>query len=343
MSKSKFLLIAPKAFELYKLIVVNLEYMGYEVIHIEDSGYPFRYRSLSQRLYNFIRKIFFKDKSYKSKIRKDFVTDKQMSILCKEERYDVGLIIRTDFFDKKLVEKAKDKTDYLISFHFDGISRDLVVLDYVSIFDQFYVFDPADVRSFPDYCLEYSPNFYFDYPDPLLDVPVRKKTNNVYYVSSHHLSREQDLVNIHKYLSKKFDSVDFVVVCQKKNLEHVSTYIRQHMRMLHDHVTFEEQLHSIIGSEIIIDLVIADHKGYSFRIFEGLKFSKKVITTNSTIKEADFYHPNNFFVLTDNNWEALDEFLDSDFVQLDKDLLAKYSFSNWLNSKLKNNCVNYLQ
>ncbi|WP_164108912.1 MULTISPECIES: hypothetical protein [Sphingobacterium] len=335
MLKKKFLLLAPNTFNLYELIVENLEFLGYEVTHIENEGYLFRYRSLWQRFCNLVHKTFYNNGEYKARLREEYVLNQQIEILDKVEKYDYSLVIRADLFDKELIKKVRAKTDKLLSFHFDGISRDRSILEYIPLFDQFYVFDPADVLSFPNHNLFYSPNFYFDYPELLIDIETETKVSHVYYVSSHHLSREQHLIDVHKYLSNKFKSVNFIVVCQEKNLGFVSAYIKKHMTILHEHVNFEEQIRQIRRSDIIIDLVISDHKGYSFRIFEGIKYGKKVVTTNPTVVEADFYHPNNFFVLTNDNWEELDRFLDSPLVQLDEGVRAKYAFSDWLNSKLE--------
>ena len=78
------------------------------------------------------------------------------------------------------------------------------------------------------------------------------------------------------------------------------------------------------------------HSGLSFRIFESLKYSKKLVTTNLIIKDYDFYNENDFFVWQkdkSSNKEFL-EFLDSKYTTLDAGIIEKYSFSNWINRLL---------
>ena len=48
------------------------------------------------------------------------------------------------------------------------------------------------------------------------------------------------------------------------------------------------------------------------------------------MKQYDFYHPNNFYVFEDDNFERLTEFLENDYVPLAKNIKEKYSFGNWV-------------
>lgn len=333
MSKKRFLLVAPHTFQLYKLIVRNLEYLGYEVVHIENEGYPFKYKSFGQRFYNFIRKVFFKDRAYKRKLREEYIRNKQWQILHESGHIDIALVIRTDFFEKSLIDAIRQKTTLMLSFQFDGISRDPKVLEYIDYFDRFYVFDREDITKYPSYKLRFSPNFYFDYPD-LLEKNVFDSQYDVFYVSTYDKSRINTLISLHRYLMSYYEKVKFILVCRSSEKSSLPDYVTQHIEVRHTYIFFEEQLRYIAQADIIVDLVIADHNGYSFRILEGLKFGKKVITTNEKISDAAFYHPNNFFILRNDNYHELGDFLKSSYVPVEKEVIEKYSFSNWLADKL---------
>lgn len=332
-SKKKVLLASPASFKLYELIVENLEFLGYDVVHIEDSGYSFRYRSLFQRLYNLYRKTIFKDRQFKIDLRENYISYVQSEILRKHSLFDFALVIRADFFSDEILATIAGKTDLMLSFHYDGVSRDLKVLDKVHFFERFYVFDRFDVEQFSEHNFLYSPNFYFDYP---VVKALRKNINSldVYYVSSFHESRVDNLIALHQFLRKVFDDVRFVVICNRKNLDSLPAYVVEHMEIKDEHVTFREQLSFVSASNVIIDLVIADHAGFSFRIFEGLQLMKKVVTTNPTIRDADFYHPNNFFLFEDDNYDDLKSFLATPYVEISKDIVEQYSFTNWIKSKI---------
>lgn len=333
MSKKRFLLVSPRTFHLYQLIVRNLTYLGYDVIHIENEGYPFKYRSVSQRLYNFVRKLIFRDKAYKVKLRKEYTRNKQWQILHESGDIDIALVIRTDFFEKSLIEAIRQKATLMLGFQFDGISRDPKVLEYIDYFDRFYVFDQDDVKKYPSYKLRFSPNFYFDYPDPL-EKNVSDRHYNVFYVSTYDRSRIKALISLHQYLANYYETVKFILVCKTSEKSLLPDYVIQHIEVRHTYIFFEEQLRYIARADIIVDLVIAEHSGYSFRILEGLKFGKKVITTNEKIIDAAFYHPNNFFILRNDNYGELGDFLKCPYVSSERKMIEQYSFSNWLADKL---------
>lgn len=335
MSKKKFLLVAPRAFNLYTLIVKNVEFLGYEVTHIEDHGYDFKYRSIGQRLYNFWRKVFHGDRNYKKTLIDEYPLTKQREIIETNDHYDIAMVVRADFFAISLVRAVCERSTFSFSFHFDGLNGNCEALRYVDLFDKFYVFDEEDIRRFPESHLLYSPNFFLDYPTLLKGCnPLFGEHSDIYYVSSYDPSRLDDLIALHQYLLKYYDKIEFVLVCtDKRDEDNLPDYIKQNIEIRNSHVSFEEQLHRVAASKLIIDLVLSNHKGYSFRILEGLKFGKKVITTNSKVKEADFYHPNNFFVFKDDG-VAIDDFLESPYVTPLSEVIDRYRFEGWLNSKV---------
>lgn len=335
-NKKKILLVAPDSFDLYKLIVENLEYLGYDVVHIQDRGYPFSYDSFGQRVLNVIRKLVFRDKSYKDKLQHKLNRKRQLEGIATSERFEFSLVLRADFFDKDIIALIRQKTDLMLSFHFDGIGRDLRILDYVSYFDRFYVFDENDVKKFPDYHFRYSPNFYFDYPFEF-DSFRNLGKYNIYYVSTFHESRVEYLRFIYRFLKDRFDSVKFIVVYNKPKYGLIPNDVKENMELTTQVISFQEQLCNVSNSDLIIDLVISEHSGYSFRVLEGIRFAKKVITTNLSVRNADFYHPNNYFVIDSLSESALigfDEFLNKPYCPPSSEILKKYSFTNWLNTKL---------
>ena len=85
----------------------------------------------------------------------------------------------------------------------------------------------------------------------------------------------------------------------------------------------------------MLDFLDNVHNGLSFRVFESLRFSKKLITNNQSIRDYDFYSPNNILI-----WEkSIDkhkilEFLEKNYEKLDRNIVEKYSFSSWINNVL---------
>ena len=63
--------------------------------------------------------------------------------------------------------------------------------------------------------------------------------------------------------------------------------------------------------------------------FESIFYDKKLITNNKSLKDYDFYHPNNIFIL-DNNYDKIKEFLAKPFIKIDNEIKEKYDYKNWI-------------
>jgi hypothetical protein len=67
------------------------------------------------------------------------------------------------------------------------------------------------------------------------------------------------------------------------------------------------------------------------RTLEVLGARRKLITTNATIKDYDFYNENNIFILDRENPVISAEFIKTKYQEVDRDLYLKYSLEYWLN------------
>lgn len=97
-------------------------------------------------------------------------------------------------------------------------------------------------------------------------------------------------------------------------------------------ITYEELIKLIGQSKSIIDIVSNNQKGLTLRVMESIFFKKKLITNNESIKEYDFYNPNNIFILQFDDIKNLKSFINSEYDELDKRILEKYEFETWVNS-----------
>ncbi|MFK5040379.1 hypothetical protein ACI3P4_05410 [Glaesserella parasuis] len=97
-------------------------------------------------------------------------------------------------------------------------------------------------------------------------------------------------------------------------------------------IHFEENLLNSFNSDILVDFTVSEHSGLSFRIFEAIGYSKKLITTNTTIKEYDFYNSNNIFIIENENIDIneLKKFLLLPICELPKNIIEKYYFTAWI-------------
>ena len=79
----------------------------------------------------------------------------------------------------------------------------------------------------------------------------------------------------------------------------------------------------------ILDIPKTNQTGLTLRVLEALYFNKKIISTNSELKNYDFYHPNNILVL-DDSLKVDISFFDSPYVPVDNNTLGKYTAESWI-------------
>ncbi len=319
-----FLLIAPDAFNLHELFISNLANLGYETVHIGNERGTFKYKNFCERIKNFFYKTFLGDREYKRKLRIRYDDNRIKALLNSFEYFDVCLVIRADLFQHNFLKNAKRKCGKFVSFHYDGIDRTSNIFSRIRLFDKFYVFDEHDLGSYKQYPLYFKSNFYFDIDQSDLSFNIDSK-NDIYYLSSFHLSRIETIIAFHKQIVRVFDSVKFELIYWDVYEKQIPSYAKEHFNCSLELKSYAYQMNMVKHSKAILDFCIDEHQGLSLRIFDGLKYRKKVVTNNPIVLEQDFYHPNNFFLWDSaTTIEDLLVFFKKPYQVLDEKLIAKY-------------------
>ena len=328
MIRKKILLVVPTDYTLYSLIKKNLEHIGFDVTLIVDHIGKFKYSGLLERLRDYIGRSYFNDHHFKRRLLMRFNSERQLADIRNFSHHDYGLVLRADFFEMQVLKEARNHVDRFVSFHYDGLADSKGILKRIPLFDAFYVFDKNDQEAYAELGLKHETNFYFDYPET--SNPTDGDRLGFYYLSSFHKSRNDQLIAFHRYAKMLFaDDVVFEVVVSRKDKNRIPRYIKENMVIHRKHIPFDEHLERIKSYRTILDFCISSHRGYSFRVFEALKYQKKLITNNTEIRNADFYHPQNIYIL-DQGLEGITDFLKTPYVALSKKIVSKYGFSNWI-------------
>ena len=96
------------------------------------------------------------------------------------------------------------------------------------------------------------------------------------------------------------------------------------------YLEYEIYLDYVSKSNILLDIAQPGQSGYTLRVMEAFFFGKKLITNQKSVKEADFYDPNNIFIIDMDSWDELDAFLQKDIVPLSSSIVEKYTYQSWL-------------
>ena len=93
---------------------------------------------------------------------------------------------------------------------------------------------------------------------------------------------------------------------------------------------YAEYLTILNDSGAILEVVQEGQSGISMRTMESLFYEKKLVTTNRSVKEYEFYNPKNMFILGEDSLEKLPQFLESEYEQVPKEIVGQYDLKQWV-------------
>lgn len=327
-NKIKILLLALPDWGMSQCMVENLKHDGFDVTLVLSQGYKFKYKNFSVRLKNLYRKAFLRDKSYKQNLRAVYNYEQQLAAINKHERYDYCLVIRADHFSEEALTEAKQRSDCFVSYHYDGLNQNETILNRIPLFDRFFVFDQQDIEKYPSLNLKLANNFYFDHL-PTFSATNRLGKKQFYFLGTYYPSRMDALIICYNELVKLDMNVRFEIFFDLPHKNKISQYEKTGIIILEKIIPYDQYLSRVWQADVLLDFLVSDHQGLSFRIFEALGYKKKIITTNKNVLHMDFYHEHNFFVIN-NNYEDIPAFLEKPYVNIDPDIVKKYSFTGWI-------------
>jgi len=318
--EGKTILLAMPDWFLYHSVKQQLELFGFRVIGIPFTG-KFKYKNLTDRTINFLRKVFFNDRKYKPYLKyRDTGQGITKAVEELNEIVDYCLMFRADYYPLHIVKKIKEKSKVLVGYQWDGLDRFPGIKDLIPEFDRFFVFDPSDL-DFPS--VQPASNFYLNSHDPHVEKDI-----DVYYLGNYVRSRINKLEKLSDYLKNIHSNSVIKVHSDKEKIQ--KKYGDRSFELTKNYVSYEENLDLVNRSRIMVDFLHDVHKGLSFRVFEAIGNDKKLILDNPEIKKYEFYNPSNFFLLQGDNYEGLKEFINSPYEPLPDDTKHKYSFENWI-------------
>lgn len=322
------LFFMPDHNNIYKVFSSNIKMLGMNLIHIPPSPHFF-YKSKKDRIVNFFRKTFFKDKNYKKKLIQKFNVEYFIEKIkgIEERSIDYIFIIRPDIIEGEILDRLLCLGKKSIAYQWDGLNRFPKVFNTITKFDKFYVFDIEDYQKYhSDYPnLQLTHNFFFEEPLDITEKVQQVKKNDIFYLGSYIEDRMGDLLYIVEKLEQLDLSIDIRLAYWKK-----INFANKHIVSFKHTIDFLEYLNLVKNSKILLDFKVKEHNGLSLRFFESLKYQKKIITNNRSVMEYDFYNPKNIFILHQDNIADLKDFVLSDYDLLPMDLVERYSFKTWL-------------
>lgn len=252
-------------------------------------------------------------------------------IKTKNVHYDYIFFVNIEAATRNIIEKLKrhQPNAKFILYEWDSIDNNHNAKDLLDLFDESWTFDKKDSEK---YKMNFLPLFYNNEY-----VKINKHKNYKYevmFVGTTHSNRYQFAKSIEDQIDgEKYNWFYFPSRLLYIKMWLQDKYFRKHSRMseFRFKVLPKKELLSIIeSSKIMIDAQHPKQTGLTMRTLEALGARRKLITTNSKVKEYDFYNSSNILVVDRNNPEIPKSFVDCEYEDLPFNIYNKYSLNSWL-------------
>lgn len=300
-------------------IVDELIKMGYEAFHIKLSNYKYRYNNLGDRIINFFNKFLFQ-KNIKKIKTEEFI----LKTLKEKGIQDKIIVINPERISENCHSKIKDYTKSYIAYLYDSIDRyDNKKLILNNRFDKIFTFDKKDAIN---HNLTFLSNFIHLERKKI----VKKPQHKILSITS---------------IDERYPIIDTIVNhLDLKKIPHETIFFgKRKPRKLKKSMIFTKEKLSqtqiqekIENAEILLDVLRENQNGLSFRFFDALALDKKIITTNNSITEYDFYNPNNILVINKKKIKIPHDFLNTKYQKIPDTVYKKYTLKSWIKNILKN-------
>lgn len=295
-------------------IADELERRGHIVKNINFSTFKYKYPNFFYKIYNFILKGLIK------KNLKNIHFGKEIIALLEEnkEKQDIILTIKGDFIDPESVLEFKKFTQKSIAYFNDNTYRCPKIIRIIPHFDAVYSFEKDDCEK---YNLKFIPNW--------ICTPKVELKKELAYQIFNISSKDKRFPVIRKIAAdlKSKGIVYRIIVYDKKR-----NTVDPNIEFISKHMQIAEVNKYINDSNLLLDISRKEQKGLTFRVFESLGLEKKLITTNSDIKNYDFYNPNNILIINEENPVIPIDFFTGEYEKIPEFILKKYTLGNWVDT-----------
>lgn len=202
--------------------------------------------------------------------------------------------------------------------------------DKVDLFDRAFSFDLDDVAADPR--LTYRPLFYIE---RYADVGDARQDIDLLFIGTAHSDRVKVLQRVSAAMPAGFE-LRKILFARSRLLHRIQNVVSTPYRRTPEQdfifkpIPKAEVQALIARSKAVLDIERNVQTGFTMRTIEMLGAGRKLITTNPSITRADFYHPQNQYLIDRDNPVIDPAFLQTPWHPMDRALLDHYSLSGWI-------------
>ncbi len=323
LNNKKILFFSVQTFNLEKEIKNKLEEFGAKVDYYDE-------RPSNNSFVKGIIRI--KRSFYQNKIDRYY---KQILSKTKYELYHYlflnrGEVVPEFFFEAFKKNHPECEFIFYIWDSFTNHSHPTKILKY---FDKKFTFDPVDAVKFG---LNFRPLFYLDSYKKIKNNSVDKLKYDLLFLGTAHSDRYTISRTVREWCDRN-NLTSFcyyfihgrLVYLYKKNFDK-SFKLFDYNKLSFESLTTEQILKLYRNSKVILDINHPGQKGLTMRTFEAIGAGKKMITTNSEIKNYPFYNSNNVYIIDRYDIVLDKKFFETEYEDVSEELYFKASIEGWL-------------
>lgn len=251
----------------------------------------------------------------------------------KGKKYDYFFLIKGEAIPTFFLEKIKENNPEMemIYYNFDPLTEYPNLISNLKYFDKKFTFEYNDSVKFN---IGFRPLFYLDeYKD------LKQNSHldyDIVFIGSAHTDRYIVGENIRTIADKLNLKSYFYYYAMGRIAFRLKKIIDKNLKQFDiNKVSFDKLNHQQIidfykKTKSVLDINKPFQNGLTIRTFEVLASGRKLITTNSDIKNYPFYCPNNILVIDRENVKLDPDFFNTDFKELDRGILYKMSLDSFI-------------
>ena len=249
------------------------------------------------------------------------------------DHYNIILVINGQTLSSQTLLRLRGTfpTAIFVLYMWDSIANRKHTLKNLSFFDKVFTFDPRDAVN---YQLILRPLFYGHQFD-MMAAHNQSFKYKISFVGTSHSDRFKIIDRLRASLPRGVDCFWYLYLQAPWVLQYyrLTKPGMMHAKMSDFNFTpiDKRNLKSVFSDSLsILDIEHPLQVGLTMRTFETLGANKKLITTNQSIRDYDFFTSNNICVIDRNKPLLPTNFFDSPFTPLPPSIRERYSITGWL-------------
>ena len=326
----KVLLISPEFFQYYKYITREISNNDCSVEQFRDiPSTSTLMRGLSRLNKKFVQPAISK---YMDEIIKN----------AEEKQFDSVIMIygMTFSFSVRMIEDLKAVLpNATFTLYLWDSMKNLPGSDgIIKLFDNVYSFDKGDANE----KIRFLPLFYHKKFEQIAELSrSSEKEYFCAYIGTAHPQKLKYINDMSKLLKKNYPN-QFIYHYIPSRLKYYYHKLKdkeyKNIRLSDlssEKLSFNQIVDVFVKSDCILDAPQAGQTGLTMRTLEALGAKKKLITSNTSIKDYDFYNPTNIYVYTPGeDFDFSSDFFTKPYEELPTEIYEKYSISSWTKTLL---------